>query len=445
MKNLDSIMQKYSDTFASNKNEFIGKDIVWAAKLREKAFEQFLHDGIPQQDVEEWNKVNYKNLLNNFFSISSKTDDKNLLKKLKAKDKNCLIRIIFLNGRMHKIESKKTFKGIKINSLKYFLENCPEDLEGQISDSSSFSEHRLSKKIDSRPQGIVALNAAFYQDGIVVLLEDNVKLSGFIEIIHLGNSNNASMSPVRSIISLGKNSSCQIIEKNLSSSNDKSLYFSNNVADINLSDFSSLTFLRMIEGNELDIHINTIHANLKNSANFYCPSFVSSCGQSRVESRVNLEEKDSSATINGLTIGKNNSTSESLTRVNHIGKYCSSNQTFRTILNENSQDSFQGKIRVEKGADQSNANMSSKSLLLSENAQANAKPELEILADEVKCTHGVTVGSFNPEQMFYICSRGLSEIEAKNLLTNAFLKVIIEELPTSLANSVNEFLEITVV
>ena len=103
---------------------------------------------------------------------------------------------------MHKIESKKTFKGIKINSLKYFLENCPEDLEGQISDSSSFSEHRLSKKIDSRPQGIVALNAAFYQDGIVVLLEDNVKLSGFIEIIHLGNSNNASMSPVRSIICL---------------------------------------------------------------------------------------------------------------------------------------------------------------------------------------------------------------------------------------------------
>ena len=65
MKNLDSIMQKYSDTFASNKNEFIGKDIVWAAKLREKAFEQFLHDGIPQQDVEEWNKVNYKNLLIN--------------------------------------------------------------------------------------------------------------------------------------------------------------------------------------------------------------------------------------------------------------------------------------------------------------------------------------------------------------------------------------------
>ena len=87
--------------------------------------------------------------------------------------------------------------------------------------------------------------------------------------------------------------------------------------------------------------------------------------------------------------------------------------------------------------------MSSKSLLLSENAQANAKPELEILADEVKCTHGVTVGSFNPEQMFYICSRGLSEIEAKNLLTNAFLKVIIEELPASLASSVNEFLEIT--
>ena len=102
--------------------------------------------------------------------------------------------------------------------------------------------------------------------------------------------------------------------------------------------------------------------------------------------------------------------------------------------------SFLGKIRVEKSADGTNAIMSSKSLLLSENARANAKPELEILADDVKCSHGVTVGSFNPDQIFYLRSRGISEKNAKQLLTNAFSKIVIDSLPVALSKVSEKFI-----
>ena len=117
----------------------------------------------------------------------------------------------------------------------------------------------------------------------------------------------------------------------------------------------------------------------------------------------------------------------------HCTENSTSDQTFRTILNDNSKASFLGKIRVEKSADGTNAIMSSKSLLLSENARANAKPELEILADDVKCSHGVTVGSFNPDQIFYLRSRGISE-------KNAFSKIVIDSLPVALSKVSEKFI-----
>ena len=144
-----------------------------------------------------------------------------------------------------------------------------------------------------------------------------------------------------------------------------------------------------------------------------------------------------------MIIGNKKSTSDTLTRVSHEEKSCLSKQTFRTILNDESQAAFQGKIRVQVGADESNADMSSKSLLLSEKAMANAKPELEILADDVKCSHGVTVGNFDPEQIFYLCSRGISYKDARYLLTSAFSKVVTQDIPLSLSQVAKEFIGIT--
>mgnify|MGYP000058860145 FL=1 len=439
MINSAKIMDMYSSSFSDLRNNFIGQDITWAKKLREKAFEQFCKDGIPNQNVEEWNVFPYRDLRDNFFSASSNPVDQQSINKLNSKDINCSIRMIFFNGKMVKLDIDKPIEGLQINSLKYFMDNSPDLLEGKIPDASFYSERRLSNVVDSRPQGMVALNAAFYQDGVVILIDKNTVVPGHIEIVHIGDAKTISMSPVRSVIFLSENSKCEVIERIFPTCKNTHLHLSNHVTDIQLSSQSSLTYLRLVDGNTSDIHINNIHASLKNDAKLYCPSLILSCRQSRIECRVNLIGENSQAQIDGLTIGHNKSTSESLTRVMHGNINSSSNQTFRTILNDESRASFLGKIRVEAGADGTNADMSSKSLLLSENARANAKPELEILADDVKCSHGVTIGNFDPEQMFYLCSRGISQPEAKKLLINAFSKVVIENLPISLSKISEEF------
>ena len=173
--------------------------------------------------------------------------------------------------------------------------------------------------------------------------------------------------------------------------------------------------------------------NLDKDAKFINASFINSKGQVRAETRVNLKGENSSSKIDSLMIGSSESLHETLTKVRHIEKNTKRDQIIRTILDDKSKGSFQGKIRVDIGADGTQANMSGKSLLLSDNCRVNSKPELEILADDVSCSHGVTVGNLSEEQLFYLCSRGIPENEARRLLINSFGKIIINSLSPSLS------------
>ena len=148
----------------------------------------------------------------------------------------------------------------------------------------------------------------------------------------------------------------------------------------------------------------------------------------RSENRINLIGENASTKIDMLLLGSKDSLLEGLTKVKHSKKNTFSDQKARIILNEKSKASFQGKVRVDKGSDGTLANMSSKSLLLSNKARVNSKPELEILADDVRCSHGVTIGNLSLEQMFYLRSRGIPEVEARKLLVSSFGNIIIDDL-----------------
>ena len=141
-----------------------------------------------------------------------------------------------------------------------------------------------------------------------------------------------------------------------------------------------------------------------------------------------MQGQGSNANIDGLILGSKKSKNEILTKVSHLNKNSKSNQNIRIVLDDESRGAFQGKIRVDKGANKTMANMSGKSLLLDKLARVYTKPELEILADDVICSHGLTVGNIDKEQIFYLCSRGISKKEAEKILIEAFSKIIIENL-----------------
>jgi Fe-S cluster assembly protein SufD len=183
-----------------------------------------------------------------------------------------------------------------------------------------------------------------------------------------------------------------------------------------------------------------VHAQLDKNSKFISNSLINSEGQARNEVRVNLLGQGSSSNINVLMMGAKKSMHETLTKVKHATKNTKSEQIIRTILDERSRGSFQGKIRVDEGADGTLAEMSGKSLLLSNDARINSKPELEILADDVKCSHGVTVGTLSKEQLFYLQSRGIPENEARKLLINSFSNTIINNISNILIKRAKNFI-----
>ena len=427
MKNLQ---HKYYESYNDNSHLLPGLDISWLKKIREEGIDQFKKDGFPDKSVEEWNNHSYKNLTDNYFKPHSDSKfeiNSNLIEK---RDSKCSIRVIFFNGKIINIESDSLPEGVEVNSLTYFLKNNSDFLKDKISSPKEYSEERLSNIIDSRPQSIVAVNAAFHQEGAVIHIKKNVKMPGYIELLHIGKYNKNTMQHMRSVVFLEEGSECEVLE-NIVNDTENDLAFTSNVTDINVSKGASLSFHCFIKGSSNNIHINNIHGEIHKDSQFNSTTIVKALGQVRAENRINLLAENSSTKIDMLLLGSKDALLEGLTKVKHAKNNSTSNQNTRVILNENSKASFQGKIRVNKEADGTLANMSCKSLLLSNKARVNSKPELEILADDVKCSHGVTVGNLSIEQLFYLRSRGIPEKEARKLLVNSFGNIILDDLNTN--------------
>jgi len=424
---LKSLQHKYYESYNKNRPAFPGLDVSWLKKLREEAIDQFKKDGFPDKSVEEWNNHSYKNLTDNYFNpfIDDKIKINN--NSIEKRDSNCSIRVIFFNGKIVNIEYDSLPEGVEVNSLTYFIKNNPNFLKDKISSANEYSEERLSKIVDSRPQSIVAVNTAFHQEGAVIHIKKNIKVPGYIELLYIGEYSKNTMQHMRSVVFLEEGSECEVLE-NILNDTENNLVFTSNVTDINVSKGASLSFNCFIKGSTNNIHVNNIHGAVHNDSKFNNTTIINALGQVRAENRMGLLGENASTKIDMLLLGSKDALLEGLTKVKHAKKNSTSDQKARIILNENSKATFQGKIRVNKESDGALANMSSKSLLLSNKSRVNSKPELEILADDVKCSHGVTVGNLSLEQMFYLRSRGISEKEARKLLVSAFGNIIIEDL-----------------
>jgi len=428
MTNILDIKDKYIDLYHKNKSLLPGNNLEWLNKIREDDISQFKLYGIPNTNVEEWRSYSYKYLTKNYYSLSLKEGDLNGLPNIEERDFNCSLRIVFSNGKMIRVDCDEIPAGIKINSLKYFIKNHPELIKNDIKSVNHYLDPRLSQTLDIKSQSLVSLNSAFYEDGAVIYVDKNIEVPGYIEIIYLDSIEDNSMYHMRSIVNLDEGAKCNIIERTINSNNKNKLFFSSKVTNINLSKNSSLSLMRLIEGNLDNTHINNLYAELDEDATLNNSSFVFSKGESREEIRVRMQGQGSNANIDGLILGGKKSKNEILTKVSHLNKNSKSNQNIRIVLDDESRGAFQGKIRVDKGANKTMANMSGKSLLLDKLARVYTKPELEILADDVICSHGLTVGNIDKEQLFYLCSRGISKKEAEKILIEAFSKIIIENL-----------------
>lgn len=360
------------------------------------AFSYFLNNGIPTNKDEEWKYTSLKQLVSNDFSVEAEGGEisQDELDKSTLKTKH---QIIFLNGEMVK---KPEINGVLVTSY--------------------------TDKNPSFEDAFTALNAAYANNGYRIHVEKNVHLKDSIEVIFLSKNTTNNFIQYRNRIDLNENSSIKIIEhfKCL----DKNLCFTNSLTNINLDKSSNIEFNKLQNHNDFQIVVDNtiINQDEKSYSTINTLLLGGKFTRNNLSFYQNGEYCESN--MNGVVILNNNEFGDNHTYVDHKNANCESNELYKGIYLDKSKGVFNGKIMVRPDAQKINAFQANNNLLLSENSSINSKPQLEIYADDVKCSHGCTIGQLDDNALFYMRTRGISKEDAKTILTFAFASEAIEKL-----------------
>ena len=385
--------------------------------IRIKNLNIFKEKGFPSKREENWKYTDLKTILSNNLSTleipnnkrTSQYNSEWLLKDFKHNQ------IVLVNGDF--VSSDFSFEDkekIKIKPLKIVL-NGEKDFE-KIRDYFTDQQYSLT-----------SLNHALVNDGIFLEIEDNYSFNKPLIIYNFFNkfSENKIINN-KSFISLGKNSKLNLLE--YYKAEDSIKYFNNTIHNYSIQKNAMLKKFS-IDSN-LDNSYNYHLTNVKSYSNSIFENFLFSSGASFVKNEIHCDllESFSSCFVNALIFLKNQQHHELKTNVNHRHEHCKSSQLVKSVLLDKSNGTYQGKIYVEKNAQKTNGYQLSKALVLSENSAFNSKPELEIYADDVKCSHGSSTGNIDQNSIFYLMSRGLSKEQANKMLVEGFLNEAIETI-----------------
>ncbi|MBT5073595.1 MAG: Fe-S cluster assembly protein SufD [Kordiimonadaceae bacterium] len=402
----------YADDFKSASGQLPGADIAWLKELRQKSIDDFIKVGIPGPKVEEWKYSN----LNALKSGSFKTG----LEKSSASDAAGIAdikgsKVVFVDGFYNSVQSEiKNQQGVTLQSLNEFVKSNPEKaqalIDGQAQDNS-----------------LRNLNLALMTGGFVLIVDEGVKLAEPIQIIHVVTSPAADKSlRLRNLIHIGKNASAQIIE-DYSGAQDVNCW-SQNVTTAKLDENATLEMYQFQDQGNETIHMSETLVDVLENANFKHYSLNVGAAMSRTEIKPTLKGENGNVELSGAFLARGGNAHDVFTHMKHMMPQCDSDQNYRGVLDKGGKSAFQGKVYVAKDAQLTNADQSNKNLILDRNAEANSKPELLIYADDVKCSHGATVGELDSEALFYLKSRGLDTLSAKALLVEAFVAEVYQDI-----------------
>ena len=385
--------------------------------IRIKNFNIFQKTGFPSKKEESWKYTDLKRIIyNNLNKLeipnnkkTSRYNSEWLLKNFKHNQ------IILVNGDfVSSTFSFETKDKIKIIPLKTVLKD-KKDFE------------KIRDFFNDQKNSLTSLNHALVHDGIFLEIEDNYSFNKPLVIYNFFNkSSENKIINNKCFISLGKNSKLNVLE--CYKAEDSIKYFNNTIHHYSIHKNSILKKFSINENldNSYYYHLT----NVKSYSNSIFENFVFSSGSSFLKNEIHCDllESFASCFINGLIFLSNEQHHELKTNVNHRYEHCKSSQLVKSVLLDKSSGTYQGKIYVEKDAQKTDGYQLSKALVLSENSAFNSKPELEIYADDVKCSHGSSTGNIDQNSIFYLMSRGLSKEQANKMLVEGFLNEAIETI-----------------
>lgn len=384
---------------------------TYIKEIKKTYYQKFLDEGFPNSKEEEWRFSYIEKFLPDDLNINK---DKILIDKIymwkSIIDIDCY-KLVFIDGIFQNLFSEKTINGCKINF--------------------SETENYFTKSIYSQDK-FLNLNLAISTDGFSLKIEDNQIIDKPIYILNISTGEN--LISTHNIIVAGKNSNVKIIEENITKA-DSTFY--NNLTEIFVSENANYTHYKIQNDDNVSCVDNTfiIQDKFSNST----INTISLKGKFiRNNPNIILDGQEATGNLNGLTFIDKDSLIDNHTFIYHKSPNCNSNEIYKGIFKDGSKGIFNGKVLVHKDAQKTNGYQSNNNILLSDKATINTKPQLEIFADDVKCSHGCTIGQLDKESLFYLRARGIPKKEATNLLISAFLFEITEKIDLP---QVKDFLE----
>jgi len=288
-------------------------------------------------------------------------------------------------------------------------------------------ERHLSKLAEYELSTFTALNSAFVSDGAVVRVAKEFEVDRPIHILFVSDAIAAkTQSNPRTLIVAERNSKATVIESYVATG--EASYFTNAVTEVLLEDGANLSHLKIQRESPRAFHVGTIEAEQKRDSHYQSFSFSTGAALSRTNIYTTLDGEGAGATLNGLYMLDDEQHCDHQTKIEHAQPNCFSRELYKGVLDGASHGVFNGKVYVDPIAQKTDGKQTNKVLLLSERAQVDTKPQLEIFADDVKCTHGATVGRVDETALFYMKSRGVNKELARRLLTYAFAAEVLETI-----------------
>ena len=391
-----------------------GDEPDFVQAIRGRAAERFRALGLPTTRMEEWRYTSLAPLARTEFRLDARSHGDDFQDSAASLCGHAIAELVFINGSFARqtCSAIGDHPAVRVTPMREAMR-----LE-------SFQQH-YARYADADQQAMTALNTALAQDGAFIEVSPGTIIEGFVHLLFLGDATDAPvMSHPRNLIVVGKGSQITVVESYFG----RGTYLTNTVTEIAAGEGSVVDHYKLECESVEAFHLGTLQIHQERASNVTARNVSTGGLLVRNETRVALDGEGASVTLEGLFALSGKQHADNQTVVDHIRPHCDSMQLYKGVLDQSARGVFDGRIIVRPNAQKTNSRQVNHNLLLSETAIIDSKPTLEIHNDDVKCTHGSTIGKLDDEALFYLQARGIGQEDARNLLVYAFASEIVERM-----------------
>ncbi len=414
-------LESYKDMAAN----LCGQELPWLEQLRAEALTKFSVSGFPSPREEEWRYTNVSAIEKKLFTP--------VLGNVDSYPNRQAIDTVWLKPQQLQDAWSVVLVNGHFSAELSILEGLPEgvsvmsmaDALVASHDYSALLETHLGRSVNLTEHGFVAFNMAWFTDGVFVHVPAKYVLTKPIQVLNVVTETDA-MSTTRNLVILNEMAEAQVIETYVGM-NPANAYLTAAVTEVVVGNNAHLTFYKLQTESEKSYHFGGTYVKQAQHARFTHHNFAFGGLLARCDIHTDLDHA-AECELNGLYLGVKRQHFDNHTRINHLKPNAISRELYKGVLDGRARGVFQGRVIVAEDAQKTDSQMNNCNLLLSNDAEADTKPQLEIYADDVKCGHGVTVGQLDEKSIFYLQSRCVDEETARNMLTFAFANEMVDKI-----------------